>query len=337
MAEVVLHLRRMPPDHSKLQTVAITGSNGFIGTILTRSLDPARYRCRGFDRFGGPLYQLLTTRYGQPLPLSKHERRSFRIRLIKKAWSLQKRALGRLIAKKIIRPGKVNILDPQHQWIQRFQGVDAVIHLAAIPHPHVPNMRPLDFEMVNYWGAVNIFEAAVEAGVKRFIFASSVQVYDLNHFRDWPSFPIREEVADLVQRTQTPHPYGTLKWKFENYLRERSASRGITSVALRLGHPGIEGSDQHNLWIQTSVENLVQAFDKSLQARLPAGGYVLNICDGEIPAGTGQTELLTREFWPQVPSTCVDTEPLLDLSEARKWIQYAPAFNGNYYVAETAF
>jgi nucleoside-diphosphate-sugar epimerase len=317
------------------QTVAITGSNGFIGNILMRKLSRESYHCVGFDRFDGPFYRLLTTRYLQPLPLS--ELNSKKAKVAKKLWSIQRKIVSRLIARNIIRPKDVNILDFQNRWIKRFKGFDAVIHLAAIPHPGFPGRRPMDFEIVNYWGAVNIFESAVAAGVKRFIFSSSAQVYDINNYRDWIKFPVHEAAADRIQETRTTHPYSSLKWKFERYLVERSAPEEITSIALRLEFPGIFGGAHGNLWAQTSVENLVEAFDKSLQAGIPAGGYKCNICNEEVPRQLGKIDELVRQYWPNIPNECVDNQALLDLSEARKWLNYNPKQNGSYYLAETVF
>lgn len=59
---------------------------------------------------------------------------------------------------------------------KRMAGCDAVIHLAALPHfkPEIPES---DFQRVNVEGTKVVFQAAVKAGVKRFIFTSSGALY----------------------------------------------------------------------------------------------------------------------------------------------------------------
>lgn len=58
-----------------------------------------------------------------------------------------------------------------------FKGVDYVFHLAAIPRVPVSIKDPIETSSVNVLGAVNVFKAALDAKVKRIIFASSSSVY----------------------------------------------------------------------------------------------------------------------------------------------------------------
>jgi nucleoside-diphosphate-sugar epimerase len=317
-------------------TVAITGSNGFVGGILRRRLARERYHLLGFDQFDGPLYRLLTKRHLQPLPLAQFN--SLRAKVARRLWFLQKKVTHRLIKVHLIRPRNLNILDVQSRWIKRFRGVDAVVHLAAIPHPGYPGMRPVDFEIINYWGAVNIFEAAAAAGVKRFVFASSGQVYDINRYKNWTQFPVREQEADRVQKS-TPdlHPYNRLKWRFENYLAERAPAEEMTAVSLRLEYPGIWSGGRWNLWTQCSVENLVDGFDKALRASLAPGGHRFNLCNAEIPAEMGEVAKVVAEHWPDVPNHCTGRQALLDTTAAREQLGYAPQPGGTYYLQETVF
>ena len=55
--------------------------------------------------------------------------------------------------------------------------VDAVVHLAAVVRTPLSFDHPAWTEQVNYWGTVQLVEACLESGVKRFIFASSASVY----------------------------------------------------------------------------------------------------------------------------------------------------------------
>jgi nucleoside-diphosphate-sugar epimerase len=58
-----------------------------------------------------------------------------------------------------------------------FDGVDAVVHLAAISNDPIGNRFEAATEEINYHASVRVAHAAAEAGVKRFVFASSCSVY----------------------------------------------------------------------------------------------------------------------------------------------------------------
>src|SRR5262245_30094345 len=58
-------------------------------------------------------------------------------------------------------------------WTRLFEGADAAVHLAGCPLAHA---RWEELVAPNLDGLVNVFEAAVRAGVKRLIFASSNHV-----------------------------------------------------------------------------------------------------------------------------------------------------------------
>lgn len=57
------------------------------------------------------------------------------------------------------------------------QGVDAVVHLAALVRTPFAFDQPASLMQVNHWGTVRLLEQCREAGVRRFVFASSVSVY----------------------------------------------------------------------------------------------------------------------------------------------------------------
>lgn len=58
-----------------------------------------------------------------------------------------------------------------------FEGIDAVVHLAELSNDPLGEHRPeVTFE-INHQGSVRIAKAAREAGVKRFVYASSCSVY----------------------------------------------------------------------------------------------------------------------------------------------------------------
>ena len=57
------------------------------------------------------------------------------------------------------------------------EGVTAVIHLAAIVRTPFAFDQPASLQQVNHWGTVRLLEHCRQAGVQRFIYASSASVY----------------------------------------------------------------------------------------------------------------------------------------------------------------
>src|SRR5688500_3335483 len=56
-------------------------------------------------------------------------------------------------------------------------GFDAVIHLAAVCNDPVGNLNPQTTYDINHLASVRVAEKAKEAGVERFLFASSCSLY----------------------------------------------------------------------------------------------------------------------------------------------------------------
>jgi nucleoside-diphosphate-sugar epimerase len=60
-----------------------------------------------------------------------------------------------------------------------FEGFDAVVHLAELSNDPLGENRPEVTFQINHQGSVRIAKAAKDAGVKRFVYASSCSVYGL--------------------------------------------------------------------------------------------------------------------------------------------------------------
>src|ERR1700744_4065322 len=56
-------------------------------------------------------------------------------------------------------------------------GVDAILHAATLHKPHVGSHGRADFVDTNISGTVHLLEAAVAAGVSRFVFTSSTSAF----------------------------------------------------------------------------------------------------------------------------------------------------------------
>lgn len=68
-------------------------------------------------------------------------------------------------------------LDVRDAGIEQLRGLDAVVHLAAISNDPVGHLDPGRTYEINHLGSVRIGQFAKQAGVERFIFASSCSLY----------------------------------------------------------------------------------------------------------------------------------------------------------------
>lgn len=118
-------------------------------------------------------------------------------------------------------------INGQTQWSAALQNVDVVIHLAARVHVIQETATdPLaDFLEVNLHGTENLALQAAKAGVKRFIYFSSVKVHG-------EVTPPRLSWTE----TDTPMPqdaYGISKWQAEQALHKIAQHTGLELVIIR--------------------------------------------------------------------------------------------------------
>ncbi|BBP60719.1 SDR family oxidoreductase [Pseudomonas sp. St316] len=122
---------------------------------------------------------------------------------------------------------RVEAFSPQTQWQPHLANVDTVIHCAA--RVHVMNDTEADplaaFRQVNVEGTLNFARQAAEAGVRRFIFISSIKV---NGEGTSPGRPYRAD--DLPAPAD---PYGVSKHEAEEGLRQLAQATGMDVVIIR--------------------------------------------------------------------------------------------------------
>ena len=103
------------------------------------------------------------------------------------------------------------------------QAVAAIVHMAAFALVAESVANPAKYRANNVAAARVLLDAAVAAGVRRFIFSSSCAVYG------YPaSVPI---VEDTLKAPVSP--YGETKLEFERVLTEYASRHGLSSVSLR--------------------------------------------------------------------------------------------------------
>ncbi|MEN5035225.1 SDR family oxidoreductase [Pseudomonas sp. TWI929] len=165
--------------------VLVTGAGGFIGQALCKCLEGAED-----------------------------------IEVVGAVRALPAQALGRsqLVA--------VGDIDEHTDWSQALAGVSVVVHLAA--RAHVLNEQSKDplteFRRVNVDGALALFQQAIDAGLKRFVFISSIGVVG----GSTQGKPFTETTPPA------PHAdYACSKFEAEEALKALSQSSGVELVIVR--------------------------------------------------------------------------------------------------------
>ena len=207
----------------------------------------------------------------------------------------------------------VGNIDASTDWSLALTGIDVVVHLAA--RVHIMNETAADpmaaFREVNVDGTRHLAEEAAKAGVKRFVFISSIKVngeatlqsrgrrsedgsQTTEASNERPGTKSRglsaRNLSAAFSERDTPHPedpYGRSKYEAELVLREIEASTGMEVVILRpplLYGPGVKAN----------FLKLIQLVDKGIP--LPLGGV------------KNKRSLLSLSNFSDVISKCV-TDP----------------------------
>lgn len=142
-------------------------------------------------------------------------------------------------------------IDSKTDWQNALEGVDMVIHLAA--RVHVMKDTAIDalseFRRVNVEGTLNLARQAVEAGVQRFIFISSIKVNGEGSILGQPYTP--EDQPSPVD------PYGISKREAEDGLRQLASETGMEVVIIRpplVYGPGVKANFQSMMhWLDKGI------------------------------------------------------------------------------------
>jgi len=303
-----------------MSTYLVTGAGGFIGSHLVRRLLADGHRVRGIDNFATGHRSNLEDTGGLDLI-----------------------------------EGDVN--DPAS--IRRaMDGVDYVLHQAAIPSVPRSLDNPLASHHANVNGTVSVLEAARQAGtVERVVYAASSSAYG-----DTPVLP---KVETMTPDPRSPYAAGKLAGEY--YCRVYTNVFGLECVCLRYfnvfgprqdpaslyaavipkfitsmlaGRPPPVHGDGRQSRDFTFVDNVV---DANLAACTAAGasGEVINIACGERIELLGVIREINRALGSAIkpeflPSRAGDIrDSLADIDKARRLLGYKPRVSVAQGLAQT--
>jgi len=316
--------------------IIITGGSGFVGQFLRKGLRKKGYEVEIFDRYRGWLVNVLRGKYFGTSNSKKILNFSFWLN------DILCRLEGTLLKARLIKPTTDDILDARTNLVKRFQGAYAIVHLAGIAHAGLPGFSDEDYRRVNYEGAINVFEAAKEANVPKFIFASSVAAYGGNsHFNG-----IRIEQFPVLETNHCPASpeesfsglYGVLKKEFEEYLAEACKKGKTRAIALRLDAPGFRVRYSEGLVTSTSVENLIEGFDCALRSDWNFNFEVFNLLDKEVEAKNNiDVQKILRENWPDLPNFTTGNMIPFSTAKISSMFGYKAIRDGKYLDEEIVY
>lgn len=142
-------------------------------------------------------------------------------------------------------------IEPDTDWLGPLEGVEVVVHCAA--RVHVMDEREADpleaFRRMNVRGTLRLAEQAAQAGVRRFIYLSSIKVNGEG------TQPGHAYTADDVPAPLDP--YGISKWEAEQALLLLASKTGMDVVIIRpvlVYGPGVKANFRSMMaWLNRGV------------------------------------------------------------------------------------
>ncbi len=230
---------------------------------------------------------------------------------------------------------------------QAVSGVDYVLHQAALPSVQRSLENPLLTHDINVSGTLNLLWASLQAGVKRFVFASSSSIYG-----DDLRLPQREG-----NEGRPLSPYALTKSIGEKYCQIFNDVYGLETICLRYFNVFGPRQDPFSpyaavipLFIQrimngerpliygdgeqsrdfTYVANVVEANLQAIGAPAEAAGGVFNIACGEKTTVNSLVREIGRLARVDIEPEYTDPRPgeirhsLADITRAKRLLRYDP-------------
>lgn len=247
------------------QTVLVTGATGFVGRALCTHLAALGYSVRAAVRHAGVT---------QGMPVD------------------EQLVIG---------------LDAQTDWVTALAGVNMVVHLAARVHVMAEQSTDpqTEFRRTNVQGTLRLAEQAVQAGVRRFVYISSIKAMGETTSAGQP-FTEESPTVPL-------DAYGFSKLEAEMSLHKLAADTGLEVVIVRpplVYGPGVKANFAalmraveygvplplgavHNARSLVSLSNLVD-FIATCMAHAQAANQTFLVSDGQDLSTTGLVRAMAQ-------------------------------------------
>lgn len=237
-------------------------------------------------------------------------------------------------------------------------GIEVVLHQAALPSVPRSIADPVLTNEVNVTGTLNLLCAARDAGVKRFVYASSSSAYG-----DSATLPKIETMA-----AKPLSPYAVSKLTGESYCQIFSTIYGLPTISLRYfniygprqdqnsayaavvprmisalieNRPGTIYGDGSQSRDFTYIEDCVQAILSAAVAPAEISGEVINISYGANVTVNELhqkiADLLGKKIRPvyDKPRAGDVKHSLADIGKARRLLRYNPQYNIDHGLKKT--
>jgi nucleoside-diphosphate-sugar epimerase len=213
---------------------------------------------------------------------------------------------------------------------ERLPGIEAVVHLAAIPSP--VHATPDVVFRTNMTSTHAVFQAAVRLGLKRVVWASSETTLGLPFDRP-PDYAPVDERHELRPESS----YALSKVLGEEMARQFSRWSGIPFVGLRFSNvmephdyerfPSFSADPQlrkWNLWSYVDASDVAQSVRRALEADI-SGAEAFIVAAADTVMEQPSRELMAEVF-PGVPvrDDIGEHETLLAIGKARALLGYRP-------------
>ncbi|WOF23349.1 NAD(P)-dependent oxidoreductase [Microbacterium betulae] len=270
--------------------IAVTGSTGKLGSVVVRELRAAGHEVVALDRVGAREPGFVQ------VDLSDHGQ----------------------------------VADALAGVQEVHSGLDAVVHLAAIPAPGIAS--DVQTFRNNILTTFDVFWAAIRAGVRRIVYASSETVLGLPFDVPPPYIPVDEEyparpesVYSLVKHLEETLAVELVRWHPD-----------LSITALRFSnvmHPedyavfpydADPRERKWNLWGYVDARDGAQAIERALETAGP--GFDRFIVAAADTVTTRPNAELVEEVFPGVPLVrdLGDHDTLLAIDKARRVLGYEP-------------
>jgi UDP-glucose 4-epimerase len=221
----------------------------------------------------------------------------------------------------------------------RYDRIDAVVHLAAIPAPGI-TANAATFHN-NITATYNVFAAARQAGITNVVWASSETLLGIPFDTPPPYIPLDEEYPARPES----------RYALAKHLEETMAEQfcrwnpGLKMIGLRFSNvmdpedyaqfPSFDADPRlrrWNLWGYIDARDGAQAVRKALD--LPRTGMEVFIIANADTVMSRSSASLAAEVYPGVPVTkeLGEHETLLSIDKARRVLGYEPAHSWRDHV-----